>query len=56
MSTQAQLKDQEQRIAEELEDKRESLERIAETDTDFGERAASALEWLAEHQEGENGE
>ena len=44
----------EERIAEALEEKRESIERIADSDTTFAPRAEAALDWLAEYQEGDD--
>ena len=53
MSTHKQ-KTAEERVVEELEKERESLERVANSDTAFAPRAEAALEWLAEHSEGDD--
>lgn len=48
------LEHQEQRIIDRLEERREDLETIAETDTALGSRARHALEWLDERTEGDD--
>lgn len=45
--------DQLERIAEELQQRRDDLERLAASDTAFAERAKAALDWLDEYQDGQ---
>lgn len=49
--SQAESTDHRERIAEVLEEHRDEIELLAQTDTEFAKRAESALEWLAEHTE-----
>ena len=49
-------RDHEQRIVDALEEHREQLEDVAASETSFAPRAQSALDWLEEHTEGDNGE
>ncbi|MFC6973681.1 hypothetical protein ACFQL1_01715 [Halomicroarcula sp. GCM10025709] len=57
MTLQHETEDHFDRIASALEDHRDQLEAVAESDTTFAPRAEAALEWLAEHtQEDDDGE
>lgn len=45
------LDDYEHRLVETLQDIRDDLETVAETDVPFAENAEAALEWLDAHKE-----
>jgi len=45
------MTDHRKRIADALEETRESLERVANSDVPFADRAEAALDWLDEYNE-----
>lgn len=48
------IEEQRERIASTLEAKRDQLEELAASETAFAPRAEAALEWIDEHQEGDD--